>query len=220
MKEKILAMLKTKYKHLGLSAKILELKAAQLAKKVEKEEDIETAVDGVDEELQMIQSLSDSHRTEIANLRKELKPEAKGADEEKKEPPANPDPQKTETKVENPELKVVLEAVTKIAQEVISLKAERTGSTRKQVFESKLGEVKGLPEVIKESYLELFEAKQFADDDDFNAFVEAKLNKAGEIAQQTTDDGLGGMPAPVNGNSTVKTGLSEKELDTIGDLLM
>ena len=212
-KDKILAMLKTKYKHLGLSAKILELKAAQLAKTVEKEEDIETAVDGVEDDLQILQSVLDTVRTENANSKKPAKPEKKGADDEK--PPVEPDPQKTETKTENPELKAINEALSKITGIVMDMKAEKTTTSRRSVLESKLNELKGLPESDKKLRLQLMEALKHESDEDFNIWMESQVSEAGEIAKTAPSSEFEGMPNPISGTGGTGKAESQKFLDNV-----
>lgn len=69
MKEKILAVLKTKYSNLGFDAKALDGVAASLAESVTDESQIETAVRGVEPILKFFQADFDRKRTEYNALK-------------------------------------------------------------------------------------------------------------------------------------------------------
>lgn len=64
MKQKILEALKTRYAKLGFGHKAFDGVADYLSKTVEKEEDIETAISGVEGLLKAFQSDADKTRTE------------------------------------------------------------------------------------------------------------------------------------------------------------
>lgn len=72
MKEKIENALKTKYANLGFGHKAFDGVADYLVKTVEKEEDIETAVAGVEPLLKSFQSDIDRVRTEKSTLQSQL----------------------------------------------------------------------------------------------------------------------------------------------------
>lgn len=72
MKAKILASLKNKYAHLGFGERAFDGVADYLSKTVEKEEDIETAILGVESLLKAFQADADKVRTEKASAEKRL----------------------------------------------------------------------------------------------------------------------------------------------------
>lgn len=92
MKQKILATLKNKYSHLGLSREALDGVASVLEKTIKSEEEIETAVSGVEGMLKVFQSEADRERTNY-NALKAAKEEI-----EKKLKEATPTPPKEEPK--------------------------------------------------------------------------------------------------------------------------
>lgn len=92
MKQKILTGLKNKYAHLGLSKEALDGVASVLEKTVKSEEEIETAVSGVEGLLKVFQSEADRERTNY-NALKAAKEEI-----EKKLKEATPAPPKEDPK--------------------------------------------------------------------------------------------------------------------------
>lgn len=84
MKGKILSSLKTKYAHLGLGDNILERMAESLAPSVTSEEQIETAVSGVESYLKLMQTEFDKFRNEKSGLQKELDKLQKDAEARRK----------------------------------------------------------------------------------------------------------------------------------------
>lgn len=94
MKQKILSALKNKYAHLGLSKEALDGVASVLEKTVKSEEEIETAVSGVEGVLKVFQSDADRVRAEL-NALKSAKEEL---EKKLKEQPVPPTPPKEEPK--------------------------------------------------------------------------------------------------------------------------
>lgn len=92
MKQKILTGLKNKYAHLGLSKEALDGVASVLEKTVKSEDEIETAVSGVEGLLKVFQSEADRERTNY-NALKAAKEEI-----EKKLKEATPAPPKEDPK--------------------------------------------------------------------------------------------------------------------------
>lgn len=92
MKQKILTELKNKYAHLGLSKEALDGVASVLEKTVKSEDEIETAVSGVEGLLKVFQSEADRERTNY-NALKAAKEEI-----EKKLKEATPAPPKEDPK--------------------------------------------------------------------------------------------------------------------------
>jgi len=208
MKEKILESLKTKYKHLGLGQKVLEGFATRLAKTITEEDQIEKAVDDVEPELQTWQSLIDSHRREISELKRvidSLKP--KGGEVSEAKPEATPE------KPSNDESKDVgvpswAEA---LMNEIKSLKQDKIINSRKAAYESLFKEVKD--ERIKQRELANFDRLQFKDDEDFNSFLEAQKEFVKELVQAQAAEELKSPRPFMSQPSTGK--VSEKEVEAI-----
>lgn len=90
MKQKILTELKNKYSHLGLSKEALDGVASVLEKTIKSEDEIETAVSGVEGMLKVFQSDADRARTEynaLKTAKEELEKKLKEAT-----PPSPPTP--------------------------------------------------------------------------------------------------------------------------------
>lgn len=92
MKQKILTGLKNKYAHLGLSKEALDGVASVLEKTVKSEDEIETAVSGVEGLLKVFQSEADRERTNYNALKAEKE------EIEKKLKEATPTPPKEDPK--------------------------------------------------------------------------------------------------------------------------
>lgn len=90
MKEKLLASLKTKYKNLGFGDKAFDGVADYLSKTVTKEEDVETAISGVEPLLKSFQGDIDKVRNEKTELQKKMDALEKKKPTGKDDPPANP----------------------------------------------------------------------------------------------------------------------------------
>lgn len=194
MFEKILAELKTKYKNLGLSETILKAKAKQLAKAVEKEEDIENAVAGVEDDLAIFQSFADQNRT-LAKKLEELE-KTKGADPK----PADPaDPKPTDTPAgEVPEwAKAIIESNKALTENLTALQQKEAQQTNAQKLQAKLTELK-----VPQSFLKLIPAdKTFQNDDEIATFAAEMKANADAIAQEFGNASLGAAAKPLFGEA-------------------
>jgi len=197
MKEKILAQLKTKYKNLGLSDKVLEGIAAMLAVTTTEEVNIETATDGVKDLLTGFQADADKRVTDA--VAKTTKPKKEGAES------TPPEPEKP--KDDMPEWAKTL--LTQVAE----LKQGKTVDTRKQTLEQKL---KDANPVFKAKILKDFSRMQFKSDEDFNAYVEETATDAGEFAK----DNVGAFGRPVMASGSSKAEPSKEELSAIVNDIM
>ncbi|WP_223559590.1 hypothetical protein [Chryseobacterium lathyri] len=183
--QEILTQLKTKYKNLGLSETILKAKAKQLSKAVEKQEDIENAVAGVEDDLAIFQSFADQNRTlakEIADLKKE-----KGAANPEPTPnpnpePANPNPAPT-GEPEPAWAKAIREQMEKQNQLISGFQAEKTAQTNAQKLQSKLDELQ-----VSKSYLDILPQspteRTFQSDEEIEAFA-ASLKAKSDAYEQS-----------------------------------
>ncbi|MFP3835347.1 hypothetical protein [Chryseobacterium sp. SIMBA_028] len=195
MFEKILKELKTKYANLGLSETILKVMAETLAKTVEKEEEVETAVAGVEGQMKIYQSFADQNRTlqtEISNLKKagevktEEKKEEKKEGEEKKEASDVPE-----------WAKAIIESNKTLSESLTAMKTKEAQQTTAQTLQAKFTELK-----IPQSFQKLIPMdKVFATPEEMEAFVnEQKANYDG-IAQEFGNAALSQAPKPLFGES-------------------
>lgn len=148
MKEKILAVLKTKYSNLGFDAKALDGVAASLAESVTDESQIETAVRGVEPILKVFQADFDRKRTEYNALKgqyDELKAKADTSS-------ANGDGQGRKNVTDDDELawfkaykQQLEERYNAIKAENDTLKAEKAKTERSNLITAKAKEL-GIPE--------------------------------------------------------------------------
>lgn len=141
MKLKIIQVLKTKYANLGFGEKAFDGVADYLSKTVTKEEDIETAIAGVEPLLKAFQGDVDKVRTELAQKKTELEELKKKSTEpvKKDPPPADDEPAWFKTWKEEQTKK--LEAIEKENQ---AFKAEKVKETRAAKVAEKVKEL-GIP---------------------------------------------------------------------------
>lgn len=198
MFEKILTELKTKYKNYGLSETILKAKAKQLAKAVEKEEEIEAAVAGVEDDLAIFQSFADQNRTlakEIADLKKD-KIVVGGAEPENPNPSNPTDPPKPTGDV--PEwAKGFTETIKSLTETLTTMKQEKAAQTNAQKLQAKLDEMK-----VSKSIQALIPANlTFETDEQIEAYAAEMKTKSDAIAQEFGNASLGAVSKPLFGEA-------------------
>ncbi|MDV3490935.1 hypothetical protein CMV03_06990 [Elizabethkingia anophelis] len=196
MFEKILAQLKTKYKDLGLSENILKVTAETLAKTVEKEEEIETAVAGVEGQMKIYQSFADQTRTlqtEITNLKKA------GNSEEKKEEEKKEGEEKKETGGEEVPAwaKAIIDSNKAILEKQNQLDAEKVNKTNAEKLVSKLKELG-----VNESFYSLHLGKTFEKDDEIDSFATTVKEAEDKYLQDTSNEKLKSKDVPLFGQTT------------------
>ncbi|MCT3817822.1 hypothetical protein HZQ56_17940 [Elizabethkingia anophelis] len=197
MFDKILSGLKTKYKDLGLSETILKVTAESLAKTVEKEEDIETAVAGVEGQMKIYQSFADQNRTlqtEITNLKKA----GEGKSEEKKEEEKKEGEEKKETGGEEVPAwaKAIIDSNKAILEKQNQLDAEKANKTNAEKLVSKLKELG-----VKESFYSLHLGKTFEKDEEIDAFATTVKEAEDKYLQDTSNEKLKSKDVPLFGQT-------------------
>lgn len=196
MFDKILSGLKTKYKDLGLSETILKVTAETLAKTVEKEEDIETAVAGVEGQMKIYQSFADQNRTlqtEITNLKKA------GNSEEKKEEEKKEGEEKKETGGEEVPAwaKAIIDSNKAILEKQNQLDAEKVNKTNAEKLVSKLKELG-----VNESFYSLHLGKTFEKEDEIESFANSIKEAEDKYLQDTSNEKLKSKDVPLFGQTT------------------
>jgi hypothetical protein len=210
MKEKILAALKTKYSSKGFSAKTLESVADYLAATVSDENNIDTAVTGVEPLLSVFQSETDS-RVNAAVAK------AKTDTQQQNNPPAGANQGNgTQNSNANQDVpswaKQLIDANEHLQKSLAALQGERITTTRQQTLNEKLKEA---PEPYRNKILKDFKRMQFNSDEDFNSYLEETEMDAKEAVQKLVDDGLGNFPKP-NGSQSSSTSqtTAKSEIET------
>ena len=210
MFEKILSELKTKYKNLGLSETILKAKAKQIEKAVKTEEEITDAVAAVEEDLAIIQSITDQNRT-LAKKIEEIE-KGKGANPE---PNPNPEPQPNPNPTgEVPEwAKGFTESIKTLTESLAAIQKDKAQQTNAQKLQSKLDELK-----VSKSIQALIPSNlTFENDEAIEAYANEMKVKSDAIAQEFGNAALGGMTKPTLFSATVKEGEVSPEVQAIID---
>ena len=171
MVDKLLQSLKTKYAHLGLEESVLKAIATRLATAVKEEIEIENAVKGVEEEVKLLQSVSDKGRTSLSKAeeaRKKLEKELEEARAKSNPNPQNPPTPPTEPKPDEMPAwaKGLLEAVTNQGKAIQAFQEEKQQQTAKERFLNQL-KAQGVSEPFYKHHL----GRTFKDDTEMDAFV-------------------------------------------------
>ena len=215
MKEKILALLQTKFE--GADAKTLSRIADNLAKTTQSEADIQTAVDGVTI-MQVMESYGDARatdatRTAVMNYEKkyglkEGKP-ISPAEPPKTTPPAEPPkttpPAEPQPSDEPEYIKAMRKQMEEMQKRLDEADKAKIAKSRKDKLNAYL---KDAPDAVKTMYSTSFDAMQFQDDEAFNTWLEeskqnietliASLKAKGAVTTPPRAGGQGGgQPNPL-----------------------
>ena len=204
--EKILQALKTKYAHLGLEENILKAIATRLANAVKDDTEIEDAVKGVEEEVKLLQSVTDKGRTSLSKAeeaRKKLEKELEEMRAKSNQNPQNPPTPPTEPKPDEMPVwaKGLLEAVNKQNETIAAFQAEKQQQTAKERFLNQL-KAQGVSEPFYKHHL----GRTFKDDTEMDAFVSELKADEQAFLQAQTNAGLSSHSRPIIGG-----GLKENE---------
>ncbi|MCW0521911.1 hypothetical protein [Riemerella anatipestifer] len=212
MNKKILELLKTKYKDLGLSESILKVTADRLARTVKEEAEeteITQAIESVESELRIYQSFEDRNRTLLKEV-KDLKEKLEGA---KTKGEASKSEEKSETKKEegNPEPNPMLELLKELKGEITALKSEKIQQTNKEKLTAKLQELG-----VNENFYKLhIDGKTFENDEQINEFANRLKESQDAFTQSINNDLLKNQSNPLFGNRPVEGQVSADVQDYI-----
>lgn len=182
MKDKIFVQLKTKYKNLGFGEKAFDGVAEYLSKTITAEEQIETAIVGVENLLKSFQGDTDKVRTELAQLKTELEALKKTS------PPVEPTPPVPDSNKELEELKKRLDAF------------ERNEMRSKLISKaSTLLEGKKIPKTF---YTRVLDKTEFTSDEQLEQIVTEIETDFGAFRQSMIDEGLLSIEKPVFGTGS------------------
>ncbi|MDD1552870.1 hypothetical protein FO615_04645 [Riemerella anatipestifer] len=209
MNKKILELLKTKYKDLGLSESILKVTADRLARTVKEEAEeteITQAIESVESELRIYQSFEDRNRTllkEVKDLKEKLE-----KNEPNPTPNPNPEPKPNEG---NPEPNPMLELLKELKGEITALKSEKIQQTNKEKLTAKLQELG-----VNENFYKLhIDGKTFENDEQINEFANQLKESQDAFAQSINNDLLKNQSNPLFGNRPVEGQVSADVQDYI-----
>ncbi|WP_236887502.1 hypothetical protein [Elizabethkingia bruuniana] len=174
----------------------MKVTAESLAKTVEKEEDIETAVAGFEGQMKIYQSFADQNRTlqtEITNLKKA------GNSEEKKEEEKKEGEEKKETGGEEVPAwaKAIIDSNKAILEKQNQLDAEKVNKTNAEKLVSKLKELG-----VNESFYSLHLGKTFEKDDEIDSFATTVKEAEDKYLQDTSNEKLKSKDVPLFGQTT------------------
>ena len=206
--EKILQSLKTKYAHLGLEESVLKAIATRLATAVKGENEIENAVQGVEEEVKLLQSVADKGRTSLTKAeeaRKKLEKELEEMRAKSNPNPQNPPTSSTEPKPDEvPEwAKNLMEVVNKQNETIAALQAEKQQQSAKERFLNQL-KTQGVSETFYKHHL----GRTFKDDAEMEAFVNELKADEQAFLQTQTNTQLSSLSGSVLGAGKDNNGVS------------
>nr|DAI03463.1 MAG TPA: hypothetical protein [Caudoviricetes sp.] len=206
MVDKLLQSLKTKYAHLGLEESVLKAIATRLANAVKEESEIENAVKGVEEEVKLLQSVTDKGRTSLSKAeeaRKKLEKELEEMRAKSNQNPQNPPTPPTEPKHDEMPAWAsgLLEAVNKQNETIAAFQAEKQQQTAKERFLNQL-KAQGVSEPFYKHHL----GRTFKDDTEMDAFVSELKADEQAFLQTQANTGLSSHSRPIIGG-----GLKENE---------
>lgn len=218
MRDKILQALKTKNSKFGLGPTILEVLADDLAKTVEKEEDVEAAVAGVEGQMKIYQSFADQNRTlqtEITNLKKGTE----GKTEEQKAAEDKAAKEKAEADKKEvgdvPEwAKALIESNKTLTENLTQIQQKEAQQTNAEKFQSKLKELEVSDDYLKT--LPTFE-RSFQSNEEIESVAKEYKEKSDVFAQMSANSALGGMAKPSLFGTEVKEGAVSPEVQALID---
>lgn len=201
MYEEILKSLKTKYSNLGLSESYLKVVARRLAKTVETQEAVESAVTEVEGELKLAQVQADKQRTLEAELKKLREMLENGGGEPNPNEPNDSKPTPTPAGEDAPDwAKALAETQTKLAETIAQLQVDKVQQSNQEILLAKLKEA----EVSESFYKYHVTGRTFETPEQINEFVATISEDYKAFKQENANEGLrkisGSMFAPTDGS--------------------
>lgn len=197
MKGKIIDLLKNKYRNLGFTDKAFDGVAEFLSQTTTKEEEIETATDGVASLLKAFQSDADSRVTAaVEKTKKEATPTPP--------PPTPPTPPSGGDNGKQPAdfTAAMQAALAPLMEKISALEAGKTVDHRLKAVEETL---KDASPVFKAKALRDFPRMQFKDDAEFDTFLSEMKSDAEALTKQEQIAASAGRPFQAGGTAATKT---------------
>ena len=221
MKEKLLSALKTKFKTLGFGDKAFDGVAEFLSKTVTKEEDIETAIGGVEPLLKAFQGDADKTRNEKAELQRKLTELEKKTDPKPVDPPSPPAPDPNEPSWFKAYREKQEQEATALKQKIEGFEQKEKLTALQSKLKAKLSEKK-IPESFWAKRSISIESEDQLDqitsevETDYTAFRQELVNSGVVIDKPANPggpaDGELGKRIAEKRNSSVSDGIKGKEI--------
>lgn len=213
MKEKILALLQTKFA--GVRTDGLNQLATTMALTVTTEEEATQTVEKLTAEMvgQFItdwrkdidSEITKANKTHEENLKKKFNFVEKGAHLKDPEPEPNPNPNPPALTSEAIAA-IVQKAIEPFASELNSIKTTKVIETRKQLLSK---ELETLEEEFRDPFIKAFDRMTFTDEEDFNSHLENVKSDVAKLNQSLIDKGLSGNRPIMSFGKSNKEGVSE-----------
>ena len=202
MKTKVLQTLKPKVASLGFTKEELESVVDSISETLQEdatEEQINAQVDAVIPYLKISQSAV----TRIVNAKKKEETQPKA-------PVASTTPKEAERGKKRKIIEKLFKVIEEQNQKIDALVNKEVKTSRREIYISKL---KDLPEAVQKSKLKDFDRMSFADQEDFEAFIEETEKDIPVIVQGLADKELSEMGKPFLGKK------NQSEEDTFIELM-
>lgn len=208
LKKEIIALLKTKFPGVQLSAARVEAIATKIDAKITTAEEIEAKLDEANELFPFADIAKQDDR--IRSLEEEAK-KKKPADE-KGDNPKKEEPKVDETPTEKM-LREALDGIKSLTSEVASIKGEKVTNTRRATY---LESLKGTSKEYQEREMKKFDRMKFETDEEFNEFLTEAKELHADAIQDDALDGVGNDKplASSSGNASAKRA-TDAELDEV-----
>lgn len=197
MKQKIVARIKEKYKGINLSAKRIDAIAAKLEAKITNEDEIDAALDNVNDITPFADMARDDDRM------RDLENKAKKPGAKKPETSPDDDNDETEGSAKKPADEVP-EWAKGLISTVNSLATGRTQETMRSKLEKQLTD-------IPKSFYQRWALPE--KEEDLEAFIEDVRTEYSEFKQEANNTDLSGMPKPGTGTATTPTAADKKKAE-------
>lgn len=208
LKKEIIALLKTKFPGVQLSAARVEAIATKIDAKITTADEIEAKLDEANELFPFADIAKQDDR--IRSLEEEAK-KKKPADE-KGDNPKKEEPKEDETPTEKM-LREALDGIKSLTSEVASIKGEKVTNTRRTTY---LESLKGTSKEYQEREMKKFDRMKFETDEEFNEFLTEAKELHADAIQDDALDGVGSDKplASSSGNASAKRA-TDAELDEV-----
>lgn len=208
LKKEIIALLKTKFPGVQLSAARVEAIATKIDAKITTADEIEAKLDEANELFPFADIAKQDDR--IRSLEEEAK-KKKPADE-KGDNPKKEEPKEDETPTEKM-LREALNGIKSLTSEVASIKGEKVTNTRRATY---LESLKGTSKEYQEREMKKFDRMKFETDEEFNEFLTEAKELHADAIQDDALDGVGNDKplASSSGNASAKRA-TDAELDEV-----
>lgn len=211
LKKEIIALLKTKFPGVQLSAARVEAIATKIDAKITTADEIEAKLDEANELFPFADIAKQDDR--IRSLEEEAKKKKPEPNPVPANPAPNPDPNNNDDKDTPPWAKSLIESQKALANDLSALKGEKVTNTRRATY---LESLKGTSKEYQEREMKKFDRMKFETDEEFNEFLTEAKELHADAIQDDALDGVGNDKplASSSGNASAKRA-TDAELDEV-----